>query len=172
MRLQLRNCRGVGRAGVFYFREVDAIILEQLRARGPAIHVRWESLLRVEPVTTPLANPDTLTRLIPDTVAKIFATLAKPTRQRFSLVAETMHRLPACECGNNPYLALYVAAEQAFVEALVLLQAEQPVHRSESDVAEVVRAVRKLARDEIDTFCGVCTRHGTALHCRHTAAAG
>jgi hypothetical protein len=147
---------------------MDAIILEHLRARGPAIHVRWESLLRVEPVNTALANPDTLTRLIPDSVAKILTVLSKPSRQPLSLVTETANRIPACHCGHNPYLALYVAAEQAFVEAIVLLQAEQPALRSESDVAEVVRAVRKLGREEIDTFCGVCTRRGTAPHCRHS----
>ena len=61
-----------------------------------------------------------------------------------------------------------MAGEQAFVEAAVLLQAESPPHdRRESDVAEVVRAVRTLARAEIENFCGVCTHHGAIAGCRY-----
>ena len=147
-------------------------ILDRLRARSATIHVRWEALLRIEPVASPLANPDALSRLIPDSIARVFATLAGDKRAPITLREARADHLPPCDCGHNPYKAYFVAGEQAFVEAVVWLQAEAP-HEAhpERDVADVIRAVRQLGRNEIDTFCGICVHHSKAVHCRHTPAA-
>ena len=147
---------------------METHLLHRLRARSAEIHVRWETLLRMEPVSGPLANPDTLVRVIPETLAAIFERLAAGTSGRTAAV----ERLPGCECGCNPYLAFFLAAERAFVEALVLAQAEPPrLTASERDLTEVHRAVRDLGRDEIDTFCGICANRCQHEKCRHVVPA-
>lgn len=144
---------------------MDSELLQKLRERSAAIHVSWEALLRVEPVSSPLANPDTLTRLIPDTIARVMATLSRTPK------ASTDGKVPhaaVCQCGCNPYLSYFVAGEQAFVEAAVLVQAQLPAEkRHASDIAYLMRVVRQMAENEIDNFCGVCTYRGTAVACRH-----
>lgn len=146
-------------------------VLEKLQARSPAIRERWETLLRGEPVSGPLANPDAMVHLIPETLERVFAALARKSRAPLSIRA-ARSVVPDCECGNNPYRAYFIAGEQALCEAAVLLQAEQPASdRRQSDLAEILYTVRRLARADIDAFCGICVHRGVAAHCRHAAAA-
>src|SRR5829696_4499179 len=91
----------------------------KLQTRAASIRERWESLLRVEPVNGPLANPDALVHLIPDSLRQIFAALVKSNKAPVSLHAAKIP-LPACDCGHNPYLAYFVAGQQALAESLVL----------------------------------------------------
>ena len=142
--------------------------MHRLRANSAAIHVAWETLLRIEPVTTALALPETLRRLIPDSVAQILMRLSPTPRPQLSLTAAKSDRLPSCDCGNNPYLAYFVAGERAVMEVTVLQQADLPAaKRHEHDLAEVIHVVRGIARNEIETFCGVCTHRCKAERCRH-----
>lgn len=130
--------------------------------------------MRIEPVRTPLANPDALVHLIRTTVSEILRAVAKlPAGPARSLKSVQSVRLPTCECGNNPYLAYFIAGEQAMVETLVLLQAElPPSDRLEADVADVIHVVRETARGEIEAFCGLCTHRCAVPQCRHAMAAG
>lgn len=144
---------------------MSPLLLQRLRADGAAIHVRWETLLRMEPVSGPLALPDALVRLIPDSLARVFEQLDGEVAQTLLLSDLTEDRLPPCDCGYNPFLAYYVAGERAFIEAVVLLQSDEPANRNESDLAEVIRAVRRLAIDEIETFCGICAHRGLVPAC-------
>ena len=147
-------------------------LLQGLRARHTAIRNQWEALLRVERMSGPLANPDTLVYLIPDSLEQIFSILAGGTSPRPPSGRASSY-LPACGCGNNPYLAYFLAGEQALVEAVILLQAEfHPEGRQKRDVSEIILTMRQLARSEIDTFCGVCSHRGVAHGCRHAVAAG
>ena len=159
--------------GVTKYRIMTPDLLQCLRARGAAIRHRWETLLRIEPVSSPLANPDALVHLIPASLDQIFQMLAvRRSHAVPSLATVRAYRLPPCDCGNNPYLAYFVAGEQALVETIVLLQSEMQLRQSkESDVAEIVRVVRQLTRDEIDAFCGICNHRGAASQCRHDTAA-
>jgi hypothetical protein len=144
--------------------------LRDLRARSEDICRRWETLLRVEPVSGPLANPDAMKHLIPATLDQVFGMLAKPARSPVSIMAAKA-QVPKCECGHNPYLTYFIAAEQALVEAVILLESELPAsERRQSDVAEMMYAVRRLARLEIDTFCGVCSHRCISPKCRHLEA--
>ena len=144
--------------------------LRYLQTRATSIRSRWEVLLRVEPVSGPLANPDALAHLIPLTLDQVFTLLAKPARAPVS-VSAAKACVPRCECGHNPYLAYFLAAEQVMVEAIVLLEAELPAsERRQSDVAEVMLSVRRIARLDIDTFCGACTHRCLDAKCRHLAA--
>ncbi len=145
--------------------------LRALRARRTKIAERWDTLLRLERVNSPLAHPDTLTHLIPDSLKQIFAELESGEGASLNLVTAKSERLPACSCGNNPFLAYFLAAEQALTEAAVWLQVETG-RRQESDLAQIIHAVRTLARSEIETFCSVCTCRGHADKCRFASAAG
>lgn len=143
-----------------------------LRARSDAIRSQWEALLRVEYVSGPLANPDVLIYLIPGSLEKILSAVAKASRMSVSLQAAKLC-VPRCECGNNPYSAYFIAAEQALAEAAVLVQSELPAPaRRKSDIAAVMLAVRRLARAEIDAFCGACSCRKIAPRCRHAMAVG
>ena len=145
--------------------------LHLLRARSPEIQRQWETLLRIEPVSGPLANPEALKYLIPEAIDEVFDTLTRPTRAPVSLqVAKAC--VPECPCGNNPYRAFYVAGERCLLEAVVLQQTQSAAaDRRHTDVAEVAYAVRRLARRDIDTFCGACSQRGSAPLCRHAPVA-
>jgi hypothetical protein len=141
--------------------------LHDMRAQSVSIRERWQTLLRIEPVSGPLANPDTLVHLIPEMLERVLVALAKPSRAPVSIVTARAC-VPKCNCGRNPYQTFFVAAEQALSEAVVLLEAALPAaERRSSDVAEVVFAIRKIARMEIDTFCGACLHRCIDPNCRH-----
>jgi hypothetical protein len=58
---------------------------QELRARSAPIRERWETLLRIERVSGPLANPDALVHLIPHSLERLFKMLATPPRAALSL---------------------------------------------------------------------------------------
>jgi hypothetical protein len=133
-------------------------LLSDLRSRKPEIRARWADLLHVEPVSTPLANPDALVHLINWSLQEIFRSLPQ---------AEPSHHVPPekagfrslCPCGRNPLLAYFIAGQQALREALILVQATtdslDPLERDIS-LHELNRTFDEIARREIESFCGVC----------------
>ena len=151
---------------------MSPLILDALRERRATIRQRWETLLHVEPVNSPLALPDAMARLIPGSLEEIFRELAKPGPAPLTLREARRAALPVCGCNRNPYLGHFKAAEQALLEELVLLQATQPPHlRHEQDLADIVRATRLVGRDEIEAFCGICQHRADSPSCRHYAHA-
>jgi hypothetical protein len=140
-------------------------LVRALRARRAEIHARWEALLRIEKVNTPLANPDALVFMIDWTLDECFGSL-RP--------ADGDHRTqpgaqakPACPCRRNPLLAYFAAGEQAIEEALILEQARaSAVDPEQRDAAfnELKLTVRDIARREIEAFCSVCQYRERALH--------
>lgn len=151
-------------------------LVRALRARRAEIHARWEALLRIEKVNTPLANPDALVFMIDWTLDECFATLRPPLARRHnSHSANGSLPKPDCPCGRNPLLAYFAAGEQAIEEALILEQARataiDPIARDDA-FAEVKRTVREIARREIEAFCSVCQfrHHTTAAPVANAAA--
>jgi hypothetical protein len=147
-------------------------LLQGLKAHRRKIHSRWEVLLRTERVNTPLAYPDSLVHLIDWTLDQVFDALqTAATRKRSDRVHIHAAARPDCPCGRNPLLAFFLAGEQALLEALVLEQASRlsidPTDR-DTALAELYRAVRSIARREIESFCSVCQYRATD-HCRTTA---
>lgn len=144
---------------------MQEILVNALRFRSPQIRERWGDLLHVEPVSTPLANPDALVHLIEWTLNEIFQSLTRVSpRRRFNRrVTISLHR-PEC-CGRNPLLAYFSAGAQAMREALILVQAATPsLDPLERDAAleELNLALDAIGRREIEAFCGVCQyRSGT-----------
>jgi hypothetical protein len=135
-------------------------LLNSLCAQRSAIHARWDTLLRTERVTTPLAYPDALVHLIEWALDQIFTSLRDPVIQKKAEHAGGRAAArPECPCGRNPLLAFFLAGEQALLEALVLEQAShQPIDPSERDTGlnQLYYVIRAMARREVDAFCSVC----------------
>jgi hypothetical protein len=135
-------------------------LVSALRARRPQVRSRWEALLRVEPVDSPLGHPDALVHLIDWTLDEIFSGLANPLARHRATGTRFCSDEPAhCPCGRNPLLGYFTAGEQAMHEALVLTQAAcaglDPVERDAS-FSELNLLLQQISRREIEAFCGVC----------------
>lgn len=133
---------------------MDQSLLLALQERRPQIRARWETLLRIERVETPLANPDTLVFLFDRTLDAVFAAL--PGRPQ-----EPLSSRPRCRCDCNPMRVYYFALEQALMETLIHLQAGQPAlsARSRVDaVTELCTTLRRIARQELAVFDQICLR--------------
>lgn len=131
---------------------MNETLLRALHDRRPQIRARWEALLRLERVQTPLGNPDTLVFMFDQTLDEVLAALpgrpAGPVRAR-----------PQCRCDCNPMRVYFPALEQALLEALVLGQSEQPALSAEERVdavTELCGTLRRVARREIAAFDGLC----------------
>ncbi len=133
---------------------MDKSLLLALQERRPQIRARWETLLRIERVETPLANPDTLVFMFDLTLDAVLNAL--PGRPR-----EPLQSRPRCRCDCNPMRVYYFALEQALMETLIHLQAEQPALSAKSRVAavtELCTTLRRIARQELAVFDQICRR--------------
>jgi len=140
--------------------------IHRLRWRKHHIEEHWRTLLKIEPCSGPLSNPETLQFLIPEMCERVFTKGEELSDRKISL-EEAKLQLPACSCGNNPYRAFFVAGEQAITDAAILLSANLiPQERDAHAIGRLMFAVRSIAADEIDTFCGACVHHGVAKGCR------
>lgn len=147
-------------------------LLNRLSGQRQRIHARWDTLLRTERVTSPLAYPDALVHLIDWALDQIFAALHDPaTARRAEHASGRTTARPECPCGRNPLLAFFLAGEQALLEALVLEQAShQPVDPTDRDTSlgELYFVIRSIARREVDAFCSVCQyRHAPHFNEAH-----
>ena len=147
-------------------------LMQAVRRRRAAICKRWDVLLRLERVSSPLANPDTLVHLIPTSLDQILALSEQAPHCDATMTQAVGLKMPACDCGNNPYLAFYIAGEQAIVEAVVWSQSESSDRALESDVASVISAARTHATEEIEAFCGMCMHRNRHQRCRFAVAVG
>ncbi len=130
---------------------MEEAFIHTLRSQRAQIRARWEALLRIEKVNTPLANPDTLVFLFNQTLDEVFKTLSHPHARHPDITIE-------CASGNNPLLAYFRAGEQALLEALILAQVESrhlEPRKRDADVAELKQVLRTIARREIGTLDGL-----------------
>lgn len=135
-------------------------LLRSLQGLRPTILERWETLLRAEPVTSPLANPDSLVYLRGWTLDRFFATLRGPLARRRvnahgsnKVIFQEVRAL--CACKMNPLLAYFATAEVALIQtALPILQPRE----RDSALSSIRLAMQVVAKREIDTFCAVCQR--------------
>jgi hypothetical protein len=149
--------------------------LHALCARRSEIRSRWEALLRIERVNTPLANPAALVFMLDWSLDQIFARLGRMRGHRRSTrhAVSPAHRFH-CPCGRNPYLAYFEAGNQALVEALVLAQAARPgLDSDERDLAlaDLKVCLHEISQREIEAFCGVCQYRTESHHCEATSTA-
>ncbi|MCX6945946.1 MAG: hypothetical protein NT173_14495 [Opitutales bacterium] len=74
---------------------MSAHLLQSLQAMRPKIRARWEALLRIERLHTPLANPDTLVFMFDLTLDEVLAAL--PGR-----AVHSPGPRPTCRNHHNP----------------------------------------------------------------------
>ncbi|MBI2516243.1 MAG: hypothetical protein HYV95_04945 [Opitutae bacterium] len=135
-------------------RVMQDVTLHALRARRAEIFSRWEALLRAEPTTSPLGTPDALVYMLGQTFDELLTALAEPKRK---LALKDHH----CLCGCNPLLAYFRSAEQALLEALVLIQAGRPqmtTRQRQAELEELQRVVKTIGEQETSVICSICQR--------------
>jgi len=140
---------------------MDERMLHALEAQRNELHARWEALLRVEPVITPLGQPEALKHMIDFTLKTLFTSLHTPHAQRkkhLKSVREWASDRALCPCGKNPLTAYFVAGEQALLETLILVQSVLPdcAETRATAVYEMKLAMAHVAHREIETFCALC----------------
>lgn len=138
-------------------------IIKALQLRRPQIRARWEALLRIEKVTTPLANPDTLVFALDQSLEEIFTALGQPLPHKS---AEGSARSD----GPSPWRAYFRAGEQALLESLVLLQAEMdsldPATRDTS-FGSLKQVINNLTQREIQAWGAISQQTARPRHRRH-----
>jgi hypothetical protein len=157
---ELVNFCGAPPPEAWHIPTMDEQLLERLRGRRAAIRQEWETLLRTEPVATPLGHPDTLAYLIHRTLNDVFAALGAPNcRRRPGRPRSYAAIRAACGCGRNPLLAYFLAGERALLEALILAQSEipgLPPEKRDKAVTELYLVLRGFGQREVESFCSVC----------------
>lgn len=124
--------------------------LSALHAHGTTLRTKWETRLRAAPVTSPLANPDTLIHLMVWTLEQVFRELLPGTTHRKPSLAPR----PPCPCGLNPLIAYFETAKSSLHEALEVCSGGGRINPA--DALEMEQALETVARREIATFCALC----------------
>ncbi len=134
-------------------------LIQKLQALRPQIRRRWEELLRIERLHTPLANPDTLVFMFDRTLDVVMNELPRH---------QPLHPgpRPVPRSAQNPMRIYFTALEQAMLEALINAQISlaKPEHGQHAAiVAERAAAathlcstLRRIARREIETLDQIC----------------
>lgn len=131
-----------------------------LQARQSDIRQRWEALLRDEPPSSALANPDILVRLFDTTLGELFAALQFQARSLRPAPDGAYAEVRAgCACGRNPLVAYFLTGERALLETQAQLDRADST-RPATAMAELHVMIRQIARREVETFCGLCRQHG------------
>jgi hypothetical protein len=141
-------------------------VYSSLCARRPQLRRQWETLLRTERASSPLANPEALVFMMDWTLGQVFEAL-KATPGRLHAAQPR----PECTCGLNPLLVYFRTMEQVLNEGLVLTQVDishGPAGCHETDLALLKRAIEQVAGREIGVFCALCQHN---KHARPSAAA-
>ncbi len=127
----------------------------------PMIKTCWEVLLRAEPPTSALGNPDTLVFMMDQTLNAFFTALRSPTPRHWlahhPLLCGTLDE--TCPCGRNPLLHYFVSGEEAVVAiAAKALGDQADLSTAEQDqlLAEVQLTFHYLAQHELQIFCDLC----------------
>ena len=133
--------------------------LQALGELRPMIKTCWEVLLRAEPATSPLGNPDTLVFMMDRTLDAFFAAIQSPAPRRwlarYPLLCRPLN--DSCPCARNPLLQYFVSGEQALLAIAGQALAEIAVGQEEKRVlSDVQLAFHYLAQYELQTFCDLC----------------
>jgi hypothetical protein len=137
-----------------------------LRRAAPLLVGRWRELLALEPVSTALARPETLSFLMPWTIEEVVGALMKGDRRGLRPGESSGTVAPAlCECGLNPLLVYFSCLERVLDEYTMSLSGGTTLanmRQRQFLQARLRRAVRGVAAREIDSFCAVCQRRRKA----------
>jgi hypothetical protein len=127
-------------------------VLQQLR---PLIKQRWETLLRAEPVVSPLANPDTLVYRMDQTIDQLVSALGTRSFRTWLKHHPVLYmpRRDNRQCRINPLLAYYASGDTAL--RAVTAAALGPA------LPETLLLYHGLAQREIEALCGACCQRDT-----------
>ena len=129
---------------------MDERSLSSLQAHRPTLSKKWEARLRAAPVTSPLANPDSLVHLMEWTLDQVFRELAAHHPRRKT----PRPPRPPCPCGLNPLIAYFSTAKVSLHEALETCAGGRPIEPTDAEAME--QALEIVARRELETFCALC----------------
>jgi hypothetical protein len=148
-------------------------VISGLRKRSRSIGERWEALLRADGVIDPVTEPRTLVPLIPATLERIFAELARRSPDAsIPLSAARALSWPRFMCGYNPYLKFFKFGERAILETLVLVQSELNCEaQRDREIADFFSVLRGLAVQETKEHCSDCDYRANTEGCRFAASA-
>lgn len=140
---------------------MDDGVTGRLKGLRPLIKQRWETLLRAEPVASPLASPDTLIFLMDETLDELTAALGTRSlrawlRHNQAVVAPLQGQ---CACGINPLLTYYTTGRLALCEVAA--------DKIGPAFTEVLLFYHSLAQNDIEALCGVCRHQGTDSCTQH-----
>jgi len=131
----------------------------ELAARRPALKLAWERKLRHEPITSPLANPDTLVLMMDRTLDELEAALRKRCSAPVPPPSPIRGIRTGCLCGLNPLLAYFRVA----ANVLSTLMSSGADHCPELGaigfagcLQEMIGELHLLAQEEIRSFCAMC----------------
>lgn len=135
------------------FPPVHAELVQALSTQRPQIVARWGTYLRMQPVVSALARPDTLMFGVDGVLDEVFARLRRPPPKR------PVRRWADNFCSRNPLRAFYAAGEQALLEMMVVAQTSRghslPRQRT-SALEEVRHAIRAVARRDLEGLASLC----------------
>jgi hypothetical protein len=124
-----------------------------LRLHRPRLKAEWRRLLWMEPVSTPLANPDTLVYLMDETLTQLESILRTQHTPRWLKLRKT-HLEPLrsyCPCGLNPLLAYFSTGVEALDTVLTVAAS-----LTKEEKAIFYQGWHFLAQGEIQALCGGC----------------
>ena len=137
-------------------------LMRALLTHRPTLRHRWETLLRAQRATSPLANPDALVYLMDWTLDCLFEDLRNPPsrRRQSARTSALSDEPPPCPCGLNPLLAYFETAKKAIEDTFC--HDIPDTHRftlleREAALTELQHVLKGVANREIESFCAVCT---------------
>jgi hypothetical protein len=132
---------------------VHAELVQALSTQRSQIVARWETYLRMQPVVSALARPETLMFGVDGVLDEVFARLRRPSAKRAA------RRWVDHFCSRNPLRAFYAAGEQALLEMTVVAQTSfgHSLPRARINALEEVRqAIRAVARRDLEGLSSLC----------------
>lgn len=133
--------------------------IAELRARHPALKLAWDRKLRHEPITSPLANPDTLVLMMNRTLSELVVALEKRCMEPAPAPSAVRTLRSGCLCGLNPLLA-YFRVAGSVLPAVMSAGADRCPELGAVEYAvclqELLAELHILAQDEIRSFCAMC----------------
>jgi len=140
---------------------MEPVLIGALQVLQPEIRTRWETLLRRELPSTPLANPAILARLFDSTLDEVFGVLGGTPGSPGLAVSACPELREICSCGRNPLIAYFLTGERALLETLIAVERTAGI-KSSTATTEVYRVLRHIARREVGSFCSLCQHSRTA----------
>lgn len=147
------------------FADMRQQFLQAFAKLRPMIKTCWEVLLRAEPATSPLGNPDTLVFMMDRTLDTFFTSILSPSPRRWlarhPLLCSSLN--DTCPCERNPLLRYFVSGEQALlaIAGQALTDAAAGPEEEDRILSELQLTFHYLAQHELQTFCDLCRENCT-----------